>query len=143
MKPDRALINRLQRSITALHRLLRRQNLPMTPAQHSIVTRLVETGPVTVSALAAAEQVSAATVSRMLDTLESSDLVRRARDKRDRRVVYAVATREGATLSRLAVGAQSPGESLGRLSKADQEALSQALETIERILQAREGESGQ
>ncbi len=64
-------------------------------AQLSALSVLVFAGPKTLSELARMEQVSTPTMSRTVDYLEKAGMVRRARDKRDRRVVYALATREG------------------------------------------------
>lgn len=70
----------------------------IAPAQLSALSVLVMKGALTLGALASIEQVTPPSMSRTIDELERHGLVRRARDKRDRRVVYAVATREGKRL---------------------------------------------
>ena len=70
----------------------------IAPAQLSALSVLVFKGALTLGELAEIEQVSPPSMSRTVDELERHELVRRARDKRDRRVVYAVATREGKRL---------------------------------------------
>ena len=69
----------------------------IAPAQLSALSVLVFGGAMTLGRLAEIEQVTAPSMSRTIDELERKELVRRARDKRDRRVVYAVATREAAS----------------------------------------------
>lgn len=86
---------RLRRLTTRIARRLRQSDGALTAAQKSLLESLVEIGPMTIGALADSDRVSPATVSRIVDALEARNLVRRARDKRDRRIVYAVATREG------------------------------------------------
>ena len=67
----------------------------LPPMQLSALSVLVFVGPQPLSKLAAAEQVSAPTMHTTVDALSKKGLVKRARDKRDRRVVYVVATRSG------------------------------------------------
>ena len=133
MKPD-PLYQQLQQVVTQLHRRLRQQNATLTPAQRSLVTRLVAAGPSSIGALATAEQVSDATVSRLIDSLEQKNLVRRARDKRDRRVVYAVATREGTAVSTGSEEACDLAQRLSDTPKAERQRLALALETIDRLV---------
>ncbi|MFK7958414.1 MAG: MarR family winged helix-turn-helix transcriptional regulator [Lysobacterales bacterium] len=91
---------RLSATVTQLHRLLKRGVVKTTPAQEILLLQLTQSGPQTVSQLASHQGVRNATISRMLGTLERKALVRRARDKRDRRVVYVIATREALAQSR-------------------------------------------
>ena len=86
---------RLQRLATRISRRIRQSHAALTPAQHSLLESLVELGPMTIGALSRRDRVSPPTISRIIDSLEERNLLRRARDKRDRRIVYAVATREG------------------------------------------------
>jgi DNA-binding MarR family transcriptional regulator len=121
---------------TAIH-LLRKLRVSDTeagvaPAQLSALSVLVFGGAMTLGHLAEIEQVTAPSMSRTIDELERKELVRRARDKRDRRVVYAVATREGkrmldqARQRRLHTLAQA----LAQLTNDKRDALSSALDTI-------------
>jgi DNA-binding MarR family transcriptional regulator len=64
----------------------------------SALSVIVFGGPVTLSELAAAEQVRPPTMSRMVDALEADGLVRRVADREDRRRVRLVATPNGARL---------------------------------------------
>jgi DNA-binding MarR family transcriptional regulator len=93
---------------------------------------LVFKGALTLDELATIEQVSPPSMSRTVDELERHELVRRARDKRDRRVVYAVATREGKRLldqareRRLRLLA----EKLNSVSGQDREIIAQACQLL-------------
>src|SRR6476661_6474657 len=81
----------------AIH-LLRRvrvaddQSMGMTPARRSALSVLVFLGPQSLSQLAAAEQVTLPTMSRLVATMEKDGLVRRERDPGDGRVVRLHAT---------------------------------------------------
>lgn len=126
---------RLQRLATRISRCLRQSQTALSAAQQSLLESLVESGPMTIGALARRDRVSLATVSRIVDTLEGRNLVRRARDKRDRRVVYAVATREGRGL--LEDSRRDPkrlSSLLGELEHEQIRSLDQKLKQIERIL---------
>ncbi len=70
----------------------------VTPAQLSLLSVLVFGGPQTVSALAAAEQVTLPTISRLVSTLEARGLARRDEAMFDGRSVVVSATEEGMTL---------------------------------------------
>lgn len=104
----------------------------IAPAQLSALSVLVFKGALTLGELATIEQVSPPSMSRTVDELERHELVRRARDKRDRRVVYAVATREGKRLldqareRRLRLLA----EKLSSVSSQDREIIAQACQLL-------------
>jgi DNA-binding MarR family transcriptional regulator len=67
----------------------------VTPAQLSLLSVLVFGGPQSVSALAAAEQVTLPTISRLVTALEALGLVSRAPAMFDGRSVIVSATAEG------------------------------------------------
>ncbi|MBI4539151.1 MAG: MarR family transcriptional regulator [Gemmatimonadetes bacterium] len=67
----------------------------LTPARASALSVVVFGGPVTLGELAAAEQVSAPTMTRIVAGLQVGGLVVRSRDRRDRRVVRVRATVKG------------------------------------------------
>jgi DNA-binding MarR family transcriptional regulator len=88
---------------SAAIRLLRRlrQVDPATgigPAQLSALSVVVFGGPVTLGELADIEQVRPPTMSRIIDHLESKELVVRKRSESDRRVVHVMATDAGAQI---------------------------------------------
>ena len=64
----------------------------------SALSVIVFAGPITMSDLAAAEQVSPPTISRLIKDLERDGLVRRRRDPDDRRVQRVHATKKGQRL---------------------------------------------
>ncbi len=124
-------MERLRAVVTRLHRLLRRSESALSPAQEILLTQLNTEGPQTVGQLADRQQVSAATISRMLLNLERKALVRRARDKRDRRVVYVIVTREGSTAAARRDGRSAP-DWLGSLSDDEVRVVNRALTVLER-----------
>jgi DNA-binding MarR family transcriptional regulator len=65
------------------------------PAQLSALSVLVFGGPRTLTELAAAEQVRPPTMTRIVQSLEVDGLVRRVRDRNDRRVHRLHATAKG------------------------------------------------
>ena len=86
--------------------------------------------------LAAAEQVSLPTVTRMLAAMERDGLVKRERDAADRRVVWVRPTARGTRLlvegRRRRVAALTAD--LAKADAADLDALDRALAIIERIV---------
>ncbi|MEM1090232.1 MAG: MarR family transcriptional regulator [Pseudomonadota bacterium] len=127
---ERLAMERLRAVVTRLHRLLRRSQPALSPAQETLLTQLNTEGPQTVGQLASRQQVSAATISRMLVTLERKALVRRARDKRDRRVVYVIVTREGSTAASRQEKGRAP-DWLGSLSEEDVRIVNRALAVLD------------
>lgn len=127
-------------------RILRdaRQHDPDTglpPMQLSALSVLVFKGPSALSKLAEAEQVRAPTMHATVEALTKKGLVTRARDKRDRRIVYVVATRSGSELlerarqNRLA----RITERLDQLTSAERAALTKSLTPLARLYQPEKG----
>src|SRR5437868_15366386 len=86
-------------AIHLLRRLPRQDDASGLPApQLSALSVIVFGGPVTLGALAAAEQVRPPTITRLVATLEAAGLVERVTDAADRRVVRVTATARGARL---------------------------------------------
>ena len=112
------------------------------PARLSALSVIVFGGPGTLGSLADAEQVTAATMSRIVAGLESSGLATRRVDPQDRRVIRIEATARGRRL--LEEGRARRIEHLrARLVKLDDEDLAlmaRASEILERV--AREMRSG-
>lgn len=65
------------------------------PAQASALSVVVFGGPLTLNALATAEQVKPPTMSRVVEALVKSGLVRRESNKHDRRSIMISATDKG------------------------------------------------
>jgi DNA-binding MarR family transcriptional regulator len=83
-----------------LLRQLREEDLQLGlgPAQLSALSVLVFGGPQTIGALARIEQVSAPTVSRLVDALAAAGLATRNADAADGRVIRVAATPAGTAL---------------------------------------------
>jgi DNA-binding MarR family transcriptional regulator len=92
--------DRLHSAAIRLLRSVRREDSAsgVTPAQLSLLSVLVFGGPQSVSALAAAEQVTLPTISRLVGSLEAAGLVSRMSGERDRRSVTVSATDDGHAL---------------------------------------------
>ncbi len=108
----------------------------LTAPRASVLSVLVFRGPVTMSALAEAEQVRPPTITRLVDGLERRGLVRRVGDRDDGRVQLVEATAAGKRLlqkgrarrvARLARGVAS-------LSADDQRVLARAADLMEQAL---------
>src|SRR5438477_1662657 len=97
---NRTLADRLHSSAIRLLRRLRRHDdaMGLTSARASALSIMVFGGPVTIGALARAEQVSAPTVTRLIAGMERDGLVRRDGDDRDARVVWLHPTARGTRL---------------------------------------------
>jgi len=108
----------------------------LTPARASALSILVFGGPVTIGALATAEQVSPPTATRLIIGMERDGLVRRQPDPHDRRVVWLHPTPKGTrTLHegrRRRVAALA--EDLAALSAPERETLAAAADILERVL---------
>jgi DNA-binding MarR family transcriptional regulator len=101
----------------------------------SILSILVFAGPRTLGQLAEAEQVKPPTITRLVDALAREGLVRRARDRNDKRITHVRATTRGrkviwaARTRRVGVLARQ----LDRLSPAELKVLKRAAAMIERL----------
>src|SRR5678815_2506916 len=86
-------------AIHLLRRLRREDDASGLPApQLSALSVIVFGGPITLGALAAAEQVRPPTITKLVATLEAAGLVEREVDRDDRRVVRVKSTARGARL---------------------------------------------
>jgi DNA-binding MarR family transcriptional regulator len=138
---NRSVADRLHSAAIHLLRRLRRQDegMGLTPARASALSILVFGGPVTMTALARAEQVSAPTITRLVVGMEKDGLLRREPDARDGRVVWLHPTAKGTRLlhdgRRQRVAALT--DDLAILNPAERETLGAAADIIERMLAAR------
>jgi len=141
---QRDVADRLHSAAIHLLRRLRRvdQAADVGPARLSALSVIVFGGPVTLGSLAEAEQVTAATMSRIVAGLQSSRLATRRVDPSDRRVIRIEATARGRKL--LEQGRERRIEHLrARLEKLDRDdlaLLARASEILERL--AKETRSG-
>jgi DNA-binding MarR family transcriptional regulator len=138
--PDVALetADRLHSVAIHLLRRVRREDAASgLPAPRlSALSVVVFRGPLTVSDLAAAEQVRPPTMTRIVTALQEAGLVEREIDPADRRVVRVRATPRGVTVlqegrrRRVAVLARE----LASLPKAELRSLEHAVGVLERIV---------
>ena len=86
----------LRLSIARLARLLRQQDRSgLSPALGTALASIWRDGPITLSRLAALEQVTPPTVSKLVDKLEQRGLIERTIDPSDRRVCRVAVTAAG------------------------------------------------
>jgi DNA-binding MarR family transcriptional regulator len=135
-----ALADRLHSvAIHLLRRLRREDDASGLPApQLSALSVIVFGGPITLGDLAAAEQVRPPTITRVVEALEASGLVRRERDADDKRVTRVKATPKGTRLlheGRERRVALLTG-SLRALPLAERAALARAIPILERVVRA-------
>ena len=124
-------------AIHLLRRLRREDDASGLPApQLSALSVIVFGGPITLGALAQAEQVRPPTITKLVAALEHAGLVEREVDAADRRVVRVKATARGTRL--LQEGRMrrvaSLAESLGQLPSADRARLARAVPILEKVV---------
>jgi len=133
----RVVADRLHSAAIHLLRRLRVEDkaIGLTGPRASALSVIVFRGPVTMSALAEAEQVRPPTITRLVAGLERRGLVRRVSDSRDGRVQLVEATAAGRRLLKKGrarrVGRLAEG--LAQLSKDDQDLLAGAAELMDRL----------
>jgi DNA-binding MarR family transcriptional regulator len=95
--PREQIAARLHSVAIHLLRSVRRDDpaMGLSPARASALSVLVFGGPRAIGELAAAEQVSAPTMTRLVAGLESDGYVRRSANRADARVVHLQATAKG------------------------------------------------
>ncbi len=108
----------------------------LTAPRASVLSVLVFRGPVTMSALAEAEQVRPPTITRLVDGLERRGLVRRVGDRDDGRVQLVEATPAGKRLLQKgrARRVERFARGVARLSTDDQRVLARAADLMEKAL---------
>lgn len=135
---DLQLPSRVRLAVTRLSRRLRQQASPgLTPSMLSALSCTVRNGPILLGKLAAKEGVQPPTMTRIVESLVSAGLVRRAADPSDGRSTSVEATTEGkALLSRRARKTDAYLASLLEdLPDKDLRTLERASEIIERLLE--------
>lgn len=131
------IADKLHSAAIHLLRRLRAEDdaMNLSPPRLSALSVVVFAGPVTLSDLAAAEQVRLPTISRLIKDLESEGLVRRLKAVDDARVQRVAATAKGKKIlmegrrrrvSRLAAD-------LAALSAAERRRLGEAAELMEHL----------
>lgn len=135
-----ATARRLHSAAIHLLRALRRQDSAsgVGPARLSALSVLVFGGPVTLGALAQAEQVRPPTMSRIVAGLEEAGLVRREADPEDARRAHLHATAAGRRLMEKARDRRVDELAawLAALPEEERNQLTRTLDTLERVLRA-------
>jgi DNA-binding MarR family transcriptional regulator len=129
--------NRLHSAAIHLLRRARRVDAEsrLPAPQLSALSVIVYAGPITLGALAAAEQVRPPTMTRLIASMEAGELVERVPDASDKRVVRIRATAKGRRVleegrdRRIATIA----EALAALPADDVQAIARALDAIEKV----------
>jgi DNA-binding MarR family transcriptional regulator len=90
------LAGRLRLASARLHRRLRQEaHTGLSPSQQSALGTIDLQGPITLGDLAAAEQVTPPTITKVVTRLEEEGLIDRTVDASDRRIIRVSTTREG------------------------------------------------
>jgi DNA-binding MarR family transcriptional regulator len=132
----REVADRLHSAAIHLLRRVRRvdEAAGISAARLSALSVVVFGGPTTLGGLARAEQVTAPTMSKLVDALEREGLVTRQAAERDRRAVVVAATEDGERI--LVEGRRRRIDELARLfeelSRDELETLAQAAAIVER-----------
>ncbi len=133
-----AVADRLHSVAIHLLRRVRGQDVVsgVGPAQLSALSVLVFGGPKTLGDLAAAEQVKAPTMSRVVAGLQRSLLVEITRDRRDARRIHIRASAKGTHLLQQARQRRIEylAAHLGSLTTSDLAQLSTAADLLEKLL---------
>jgi DNA-binding MarR family transcriptional regulator len=132
-----AVADRLHSAALHLLRRLRAEDeaLGVSSPRLSALSVVVAAGPIGIGALAAAESVSAPTMSRLVDGLERDGLVARGPDPDDARGVLVRPTAKGRRLlgEGRARRIRTLATALRRLSASDLAAIHRGAELIERV----------
>jgi DNA-binding MarR family transcriptional regulator len=120
-----------------LLRTLRRvdESSGLTAPRLSALSVIVFNGPITLGKLAEAEQVRPPTMTRIVNALEEQELVVKWQDPGDGRVIRIAATTKGkrVLIRGRARRVKFLAEQVQRLEKVEQENLSAALVTIQKL----------
>src|SRR5213592_3202791 len=136
--PARTIADRLHSAAIHLLRRLRVEDKAMglSAPRASALSVLVFRGPITMGALAEAEQVRRPTITRLVDGLERRGLVRRVNDPTDGRVQLVEATAAGTRLLQKgrARRVERLTQGVAQLSGDDQQVLARAADLMEQSL---------
>ena len=128
---------RLHASAIRLLRSLRRDDdgSGLSAPRLSALSSVVQSGPMSLAELAAAEQVKPPTMSRIVDALVERGLISREPRPGDRRSVRINATREGVQLLNAGreQGVGALVTRLATLADSERRALARGIEILERI----------
>lgn len=134
-------LRRITRNV-ALHSKQLAAYSNITAPQLVCLLAVIESGPLTATAISREISVSPSTVVGILDRLEEKNLIRRERSREDRRTVFVTATDAG---RQLAQEAPSPlqktlADALGALPELEQATITLSLERIVDLMEARQSD---
>ena len=125
-----AWIDRRQR-----HMVAKLHNCPQSPAQLHVLGVLAESGPGTVSSLAARLGISAPSTSAVVDRMVEAGLVERTRSEEDRRVVSVTISPSGREVIEQVIGGRR--EMLERvLGQLNEKELADTVRILQRLDEA-------
>jgi DNA-binding MarR family transcriptional regulator len=130
------MAGRLHEAASRMLRMSRRHPASISAPRLSALSVLALGGPMSLAELAAAEQVKAPTMSRIVEGLVKEGLATREADPANRRKVRIAATEEGK--KRLEAGSdgrvRTLRDRLRRLADSEQRALARGVEVLGRVL---------
>jgi DNA-binding MarR family transcriptional regulator len=133
-------VSRLRLALLRVARRLRQHAAGMTQSQLSALSSVERLGPLTISELAAIENVQPPSVSRIVGTLEGEGWIERVADEHDARVALVQVTRKGTTeLGRLRADRDAwLARRVATLTPAEQRRIAAALPALEKLLERAE-----
>jgi len=126
----------LRVALVRIHRQLRaKSGSDITPSQSSALARIEQSGPVRLGTLAELEGTTAATMSRVIDSLADRRLIERVADPLDGRAsLVRLSSQGGALLHELrARNTEALRGALDQLSDEDQRVVRRAIPVLERL----------
>ncbi len=133
---DNAAATALRVTIARIYRALRLSATSgITPSQGSVLFRIEQSEPVRMGVLAHHERITPATLSKVVDSLESLGLVERVPDPLDGRVTLVRLSAAGRRLIEAQRDASTLAleQALAQLASADRDALLHSMSALERL----------
>lgn len=134
--PEHSVAATLRVAVARIYRALRfSASSEITPSQASVLSRIEQSGPLRMGVLARLERISPASLSKVVDSLESLQLVERGPDPLDGRVTLLELSDAGRGLIRetRASSTLALEEALSKLPPEDRASLISSLPAIERL----------
>lgn len=131
------LSSRLRAVVSPLERKLRQQAPDrFTPTQLSVLGAIYRHGPLSLSDLAAGEQLSAPTISKAVASLEDAGVILRIPDPDDRRICRVTVSEVGDRWIQTGRAQRNKwlAERMARLTQQDRASLAAAVTLLEQIL---------
>lgn len=140
LTPDE--VSRLRLALLRVARRLRQHAAGMTQSQLSALSSVDRLGPLTISDLAAIENVQPPSISRIVGALEGEGWIARVADPRDGRIALVQSTDRGREeLARLRADRDAwLARRVASLSPADQKRIAAALPALERLFETADAE---